>query len=176
MANLSSFLQVFLLVAPLNTDWLVSITPSILIMVATSGLLAYFFFKRNDLVKEESEASKKPTAIFSLMPALKFAALLIGIKIFTKVSLIIFGHSGFVISSVIASLAGIDAIIANLADMAGKSISLEFGLITFLLVNATNLLSKSVYSFVQGDRKFAIRFLISVIIVMASGAIWLLFI
>jgi uncharacterized membrane protein (DUF4010 family) len=176
LANLASFLQIFLLVGPLNMKWLLAILPSILIMVATAGVIAYLYFTRKEPKGEERTESKKATAIFSLMPALKFAGLLIIIKIVTKVCLILFGQAGFIISSIIASFAGLDAIIVNLAEMAGKSITFEFALLTFLMVNATNLLSKSFYSWLQGNRSFAVKFLIAAVIIAASGAVWLLFV
>ncbi len=175
LANLASFLQIFLLVGPLNTRWLMVIAPSILIMVVTAGIIAYLFFKQKEPKKEEDAQSKKATAIFSLLPALKFAGLLIVIKIVTKICLILFGQSGFIISSVIASFAGLDAIIVNLADMAGNSITFEFAFLTLLMVNATNLLSKSLYSYLQGNRSFALKFLVSAMIIAAAGASWLLF-
>jgi uncharacterized membrane protein (DUF4010 family) len=176
LANLASFLQIFLLVGPLNTKWLVAIAPSILIMIVTAGIIAYFFFKKEEPHEQEDAQSKKATAIFSLLPALKFAGLLIMIKIFTKICLILFGQSGFIISSVIASFAGLDAIIVNLADMAGNSITFEFAFLTLLLVNTTNLLSKSLYSYLQGNKSFALKFLVSAMIIAAAGASWLLFI
>ncbi len=176
LANLASFLQIFLLVGPLNTEWLMAIAPSILIMILTAGVIAYIFFKKKEPKGEEEEQGKKATAIFSLLPALKFAGLLIVIKIVTKICLILFGQSGFIISSMIASFAGLDAIIVNLADMAGNTITFEFAFLTFLMVNTTNLFSKSLYSYLQGNRSFALKFLVSAFIIAAAGASWLLFV
>ncbi len=176
LANLASFIQIFLLVGPLNPRWLIAIIPSILFMILASGLITYFFFKSSEPKKEEGSQEKKSDNIFSLLPALKFATLLIVIKIVTKICLIEFGQSGFIISSVIASFAGIDAIIVTLADMAGDTITFKFAFITFLLINATNLLSKSVYSYIQGDKRFALKFFVSVLIIIGASALWLLFI
>jgi len=176
LANLASFLQIFLLVGPLNAKWLLAIAPSILIMTLTAAGIAYFFFKKKEPKEEDEGQSKKATAIFSLLPALKFAGLLILIKIFTKICLILFGQSGFIISSVIASFAGIDAILVTLADMAGTTITFRFAFLTFVTVNATNLLSKSLYSYLQGDRSFALKFFISAVIIASSAVIGLLFI
>lgn len=176
LANLASFIQIFLLVGPLNPRWLIAIIPSILLMLLASGLITYFFFKTKEPEKQEETQEKKKHSIFSLLPALKFAALLIVIKIITKICLIEFGQSGFIISSVIASFAGIDAIIVTLADMAGGAITFKFAFITFLLINATNLLSKSVYSYLQGDKRFALKFFLSVLVIIGASAIWLLFI
>jgi uncharacterized membrane protein (DUF4010 family) len=176
LANLASFLQIFLLVGPLNPKWLVSIVPAILLMVLTAGIVALYYLRKKEPDDAPLEEQKKPSKIFSLMPALKFAGLLICVKIITKVCLILFGQSGFVISSVIASFAGIDAILVTLADMAGKTITFEFAFFTFILVNATNLFSKTLYSFLQGNRAFAFRFMIAALLIIGASATWLIFI
>lgn len=176
LANLASFIQIFLLVGPLNAKWLLSIIPSILLMIFASGIIAVIFFKKKELKETEENVEKKSVQIFSLMPALKFAALLIVIKIVTKICLILFGQSGFIISSIIASFAGIDAIIVNLADMAGHTITFKFAFITFLLINATNLLSKSAYSYLQGSKEFALKFFLSVLAIILVSTTWLFFI
>lgn len=175
LANLASFLQIFLLVGPLNPKWLVSIAPSILLMVLTAALIAFIFFKKKETKEKEGAHEEKQEHIFSLLPALKFAGLLIVIKIVTKICLIEFGQSGFIISSVIASFAGIDAIIVNLAEMAGHTITFKFAFVTFLIINATNLLSKSLYSYLQGSVQFALKFLVSILVIAAMGALWLIF-
>ncbi len=176
LANLASFFQIFLLVGPLNSKWLVSIAPAIFLMIITAGIIAFIFLKRKEPVDTAETEQKKVTKIFSLMPALKFAGILIMVKIGTKICLILFGQSGFIISSVIASFAGIDAIMVNLADMAGTTITFKFAFITFILVNATNLLSKTLYSFLQGKRKFAMSFLFSALAIIAASTLWLFFI
>lgn len=176
LANLASFLQIFLLVGPLNPKWLASIAPSILLMILTAGLISIIYFRKKEPEEQNDGQEKKAVNIFSLLPALKFAGLLIVIKIVTKISLILFGQSGFIISSVIASFAGIDAIIVTLADMAGHTITFKFAFITFLLINATNLLSKTVYSYLQGNTQFAVKFLVSVLAIVGVSALWLFFI
>lgn len=176
VANLASFLQIFLLISPLNSKWLISIAPSIFLMILMAGLMSIIFLKKKEKSKKDEKSEVKSDRIFSLVPALKFACLLIVIKIVTKVCLILFGQSGFIISSIIASFAGLDAILVNLAEMAGHTISFKFAFITFLLVNATNLLSKTAYSFLQGSRSFALKFLISALAIIAVSLTWLLFI
>lgn len=173
LANLASFLQVFLLVGPLNPKWMIFIAPSILLMVFTAGVLAFIFLKKKEPENQVEKQEERPVKIFSLMPALKFAGLLIVVKIVTKVCLILFGQSGFIISSVIASLVGLDAILVNLADLAGKTISFQFAFVTFVLVNATNLASKVVYSFLQGTKQFTVKFLLGAIAIVVSSSVWL---
>lgn len=178
IANMASFFQVFLLVGPLNNKWLIYITPTLLIIIASALVLSiWHLFDHKQEIKEKktvTEKEEKKGAIFSLGPALKFAGLLIVVKLVTKICLILFGQSGFIISSIIASFAGLDAIIINLADMAGKLISFKMALVTFLLVNATNLLSKSFYSWLQGERRFALRFFLSALFIIVTSFIGLL--
>lgn len=176
LANTSSFLQIFLLVGPLNTPLLISLLPSLLIMIISAAIISLIFLKKKDVVIKTEETETKEGKMFSLIPALKFAVLLMFVKIVTKVCLILFGQSGFVISSIIASLAGLDAVLVNLAEMAGGVITLKFATITFLLVNATNLLSKSVYSYLQGSRKFALNFFVSALIIIAASFVGFIFI
>lgn len=176
LANMASFLQIFLLVGPLNPRWLISIVPGILLMVLTAGIIAFLFLKKKEPDNAEQAQVAGKGKIFALMPALTFAGILIVVKIVTKISLVLFGQSGFIISSVIASFAGLDAILVNLAEMAGNTITFKFAFITFLLVNATNLLSKTVYSYLQGTRQFAVRFLFSALAIIASSSVLLFFI
>ena len=177
LANMASFVQIFLLVGPLNGKWLASLIPSLLIMIITAIFLSIFFLKKKEKEKKGPKViEEKNTQIFSLTPALKFAGILIVVKLLTKICLILFGSSGFLLSSVVASFAGIDAIVVNLAEMAGQSITLKFAVVTFLLVSATNLASKVVYSFFQGNRKFAFKFFLAMLFIAASSFIGLLFI
>jgi len=175
LANMASFLQVFLLVGPLNGRWLVSIIPSLLMMILSATILAIIFLRKKETLKNSPEAETREGKIFSLIPALKFALLLLVVKLVTKICLILFGQSGFVISSIIASLAGLDAVLVNLAEMAGVVITFKFALVTFLLVNATNLLSKSVFAYFQGNRKFALNFFLSSGVIILTSFLGLIF-
>jgi len=176
LANLASFLQIFVLVGPLNGKWLAALLPSLGIMLLVAAILAVFFLAKKENAQSEEKISGKAPEIFSLVPALKFAGLLIVVKLATKVCLILFGQSGFVISSVIASFAGIDAIMVNLAEMAGHTLTFKFATFTFLIVSATNLASKSLYSFLQGNRKFAFKFFASMCAIALLSFAGLLFV
>jgi len=176
LSNMASFMQVFLLAGPLNGKWLISLLPSLLIMITSSGLLAVYFLKKHEPEIQEEERGIKDFKIFSLETAFKFAVLITCVKLLTKVCLILFGKSGFIISSIIASFVGMDAIVINLAEMAGGALTLKFAALTFLLVNATNLVSKIVYSYLQGSRKFAFRFTLAISVVAIASFAGLFFI
>jgi uncharacterized membrane protein (DUF4010 family) len=180
LANLASFFQMFLLIGPLNSRWLIAILPTLIIMIVTSSILSlYFLRKKKDSEDKEKEGEISEISdkkIFSIIPALQFAILLLIVKIITNICLILFGKAGFVLSSIIASFAGVDAILINLAGMAGNSITFPFALFTFILVNATNLLAKSFYCYLQGSHRFTLKFFISVLIIIATSFIGFLFI
>ncbi len=178
IANLASFLQIFLLVGPLNPSLIIRLAPLIGSIVLVAGLLAAYYVSR----QEKEEVSVKKIAeeeperkIFSLSAALKFALLLTVIKFITKVSLLLFGQAGFLGSSVVASFAGLDAILVNLAEIADKTITFKTALLTFVLVNATNLTSKVIYSYLQGSRSFTFKLAGAFSIVIATSIVVYLF-
>ncbi|MFA6016780.1 MAG: DUF4010 domain-containing protein [Patescibacteria group bacterium] len=169
-ANLSSFLQHFILLASVNLIFLSKNFIYIFSISVTACILGFYFLKREDKKLEnlnETKENLKKDKIFSLLPALKFALLFLFIKIATKFALIIFGNNGFIISTILGAVTGLDAVTINTAELAGKTISFQTGVITLILANAVNLLSKSGYAFAQGSRDFAKKFLVSVIIIIA---------
>ena len=64
----------------------------------------------------------------------------------------------------------------KIAEMAGNTITLKFAVITFLLVSATNLASKVAYSFFQGNRKFAVKFFTSMVVITVVSFVGLIFV
>lgn len=180
LANLASFFQMFLLIGPLNGKWLVAILPTLIIMIVTATLLSIYFLRvrksEEPAPSSEAEAEVVEKRIFSIIPALKFAGLILVVKLLTNLSLILFGKAGFVAGSVIASFAGVDAILINLAGMAGTKITFGFALFTFILVNATNLTAKTVYCYLQGSRSFTLKFSASMLIIIAASFLGFLFV
>ncbi len=180
LANLASFFQMFLLIGPLNRQWLIAILPTLLIMIVAATALSVYFLKFRKAPDEEpddeSESEVVEKRIFSIVPALQFAALILIVKLLTGLSLIFFGKAGFVAGSVIASFAGVDPILINLAGMAGTKITFGFALFTFILVNATNLSAKTLYCYLQGSRSFAIKFMIAMLIIIGSSFLGFLFV
>jgi uncharacterized membrane protein (DUF4010 family) len=171
LANLASFIQIFLLVGPLNVDFLVKIFPSLVGMIISAGIISIYYFSKTGKVAPVNTIEKSNRKIFSLLPALRFAVLILVVKIITGIGLIYFGHIGFLISSIISSIAGPDPILINLATSSPTSISLSFALLVFLSVNAANLLSKMAYSYLQGSKTFAKAISISLLIIIISSAL-----
>ena len=162
-SNLASFFQIFILVASINGLFLVKITPLILAIIIGSFLPVLFFLKKKESIKEEelkeTKERLKKDEIFALGPALKFAVIFLLIRIVTKTSLALFGNKGFLVTIGIASITGIDAVTINLSELAGTAVSFKTGVLALILANAVNLLGKTVYSFTQGKKEFALNLL-----------------
>lgn len=173
-ANLSSFVQMFILLASVNGLFLVDNTLFIISISASALVMGgYFYFQKNR--RDENLSDTKVTLerdhIFSLAPALQFALIFLGIKLVTKTSLLLFGNSGFLVSNVLGALTGLDAVTINIAELAGRAVTFQTGIIAIALANSVNLLSKSIYTYLQGSREFATKFSASVgIILLASFA------
>jgi len=177
LANLASFFQLFVLIASTNGPLLVASSRLLFILILTSVLSTIFFLKQNGGSSEnlnETKEKLQQTQIFSLAPALRFAVIYLLVGVFAKIALTFFGEGGFYITSGIAALTGIDAVILNLSALVGKSLSLSAGIYTIILINAVNLTSKCVYSFLQGKREFAWRFSAAMLFIIVSSlfALW----
>jgi uncharacterized membrane protein (DUF4010 family) len=177
-ANLASFFQHFILIASINTLFLAKNTVFILAIIISATALSVFYLRKKDPTAptglKEVKSQLSEDKIFSLSSALKFTFIFLLVKIFTKISLQIFGSSGFLITSTIAALTGIDAVTINASELAGNLISYQTGLITLVLANAVNLLSKSVYTFMSGNKQFALKFTIGSIIIILSSTVGIL--
>ncbi|MFA9289293.1 MAG: MgtC/SapB family protein [Weeksellaceae bacterium] len=173
-ATFMSFFPVIILTAPINLEFLIRLLPTLLILLVSFAVAGYIFWKVLPQPTKETEVQKKKNgAIFSLKPALIFASLYIGIKLITKIALQLFGEGGFLASSAIAGFTGIDAVTINVADLAGDQISFFTAIMAFLIVNAVNLIAKTIYIYLQGEREFALKYgtTIGVIIVLSFAGL-----
>lgn len=169
IANLISFFPILIILSSLNAKLLVTALPVFLVVIIVTVLLTGFFYRRS--VKEKHPKSKEDTShqIFDLTSALKFMGLFLAVNIISKIALELFGSSGFLLTSAIGALPGIDAVVINIAQLAGGRVNLELAMWALIIANGVNLLAKSFYSFVQGDKSFAIKFLVCMLLIIASS-------
>ncbi len=157
-ANAASFIQILILVAPVSFAFLGKIFVPTAILAIGMFAIAYSMHG----VSQETEpavridADKRDKDIFKLEPALKFALVLTLVKLFTKLALVYLGDSGFLASSLLASVAGMDAIIINISQLVNSAeIALSLGYVTYMGANAVNLATKVIYSYSTGNASFA---------------------
>ena len=111
----------------------------------------------------------KNDKIISLKHALSFALLLIFVRFITKSSLTFFGESGFLITSILGALTGIDAVTINLSELAGRMVTKEYALLALLCINATNMIGKIVFSAMYGKKDYTVKyFWASVFVIIVS--------
>lgn len=174
-ANAVSFIPVILLLASFNPPLLVAAIPLILVLLISAITVGVFWQRVATKEKKQKMVENKEVneshSIFSLSSALKFVGIYLLINIVSKVALEFFGTSGFLITTALGALTGIDAVVINTAQLAGSRIDISLALWALILANAINLLAKSVYSFMQGSREFASKFLISMLIIIALSIV-----
>lgn len=177
-SNFSSFIQHAVLIASVNSLFFANIFIYLISLLFSSFLLGLYFLNRKDKSATdnltETREQLKEDKIFSLGPALKFALIFFLVTIITKVSLVLFGDSGFLVTATLASVTGMDATTINVSQLAGTSISYMTALLALILSNSVNLLFKSFYGYSQGSKKFARSFFISMMIVILLSFIGLM--
>lgn len=180
LANFMSFFPIIFLIGSIDVNFLLETLPTLLLIIISALVVSLFFLFQKSPKDVEAEKKKdekiEESQIFALKPALKFALIFLAIRIFSQISLELFGESGFLATSAISAFTGIDAPTINIASLAGDKISTQVGIVAFILVNSVNLLAKSFYSFIQGKKEFALKFTLSSLIIIAASLAGLLFV
>jgi uncharacterized membrane protein (DUF4010 family) len=177
VANLASFFQIGLVLLAINSLFFLRVLPSLLLLIISGSIVSVYFLLKREKGRKTTRkiTGVKTHEIFNLAPALKFALLFLVINIISKLSLLFFGNNAFLLTTGIGALAGLDAVMINTAELAGRNVEYQLAGVAFLLANAVNLSAKSVYSFLQGDRSFAIQLSISFLIIILTSALGLFF-
>lgn len=175
-ANAISFLPIAILLATLNPSLFISFLPVLITITLVPTVIGIWYLYqsrkegngKNKKINEDLAADHK---IFSITSALKFVGIYLLINVISKVALEFFGTSGFLITTILGSLTGIDAIVINTAQLAGSAIDMTLAVWALILANGTNLLAKSAYSFMQGSKQFAFKFFISMVAIIIFSLI-----
>jgi uncharacterized membrane protein (DUF4010 family) len=175
LATLVSFLPVAMILASLNSQLFVSFLPVLASLIISSLMIGFFFLRASSASKNQKVVDSKKIdqshQIFSLTSALRFMGIYLVINIMSKIAIEFYGSNGFLVTSALGALTGIDAIVINTSQLSGNQISLTLGVWALVLANGVNLLAKTTYSYLQGTREFALKYLLcSVIIITASIA------
>jgi uncharacterized membrane protein (DUF4010 family) len=185
LANVVSFLQITVLIAPISLGLLRLILPFLFTLMLTGSIVAFYLLQNGKQLKKSATAAKSEiipepseddSQIFRLAPAIKFAVLLTTVKIVASISLELIGSSGFIVTALIASFTGIDAITITLAELFNKaSVNVSMATTVFILINVVNLGSKILYSYLSGSKAFFKQFSISIsVILIIATAVQLL--
>lgn len=168
LANMVSFFQISIIIAVFNSIFFLRLLPVIAAMIIAALLIIVYFLSKKEKDKLTYNQNQ-PKHIIDIKSALKFALLFIIISIISKISLELIGSSGLLTTTAIGALIGLDAVMINTAQLAGNRIDMNLAVNAFLLANAINLIAKSAYAFVNGKKEFATKFLMSMLIIIASS-------
>ena len=171
-ANLVSFVPIALLLISLNPGLFISFLPVLLSLFISALAIGVWQFRQALTTKKSNQKDNEVGAghsIFSLTSALKFVAIYLVINIISKVALEFFGTGGFLLTTALGSLTGVDAVVINTAQLAGNRIDMNLAVWALILANAVNLSAKSVYSYLQGSREFAIKFFLSMLLIIVTS-------
>jgi len=167
LANLASFIQIAILLSPINPQFMVKLIPALLILIVSILISAYYFLQKKEKVVKLNTKKEKVLSdenIFEIGSAIKFAIIYIGISIVSKIALEFFGSGAFLVTTALGAFAGLDAVMINTAQLAGSRIDFTLAVWAFLIANAVNLTGKVIYSFLQGKSDFAFKFAVSIVI------------
>lgn len=171
-ATMVSFFPILFLLAALNVSLFTAFAPILLILVITSLIIGVYFMSFAKNTEEHLVDEKKIVhshKIFDIVSAFKFAGIFLLINIGSKIALALWGDAGFLLTTALGALTGIDAVVINAAQLVGTRIDMSLGVWSLLLANTVNLFAKSMYAYLQGSRDFAMRFFISMCTVVGTS-------
>jgi uncharacterized membrane protein (DUF4010 family) len=171
LANTTSFVQMMLLVLPLNATFFTYSSLFFAVLLASGVVVSVILNLR---AREGSQPIPSGTTVFSLHSALKFALIFSLIRSGSQVARQVFGESGVIITSAFGAIAGMDAIVITIADMAGKSLTFSNALIALVVANTVNLGTKILYAKTNGSPAFFRLFALSVCVIIAASIATLL--
>lgn len=173
ISNLVSFIQIAIIIGSINIFFLIKLLPIITAMVIGGVLIALFFLRSKDRVASTKTETVETKKIINLPGALKFIALFVFVSVISKIALAIFGGSGFLVTTALGAVVGLDAVMINTSQVAGSSIDFRLATIAFILANAVNLIGKSIYAFLHGKREFAYKFSASILLIISLSLLGL---
>ncbi len=136
-------------------------------------------FNRKTDKKEKKNVHKKGIEFdtpFALKPAIKFGLMYLAVVSVSQISLFYLGDSGFIVSSMIASLHGLDEITITTATLVGKEITMNLGLTVLVIAACVNLVVKVVFVSISGNVVFRTKVAKMFFFTIIGGVLALLFV
>jgi len=189
LANFSSFLRIIVVTAMVNIYFIKYALFPLLAMSIT--MLVIYLWPRlmgkdskEIAIKENIKANSDKImssnikklglsfhSPFSFKPALIFGMIYIIVLGFTKVTLHYLGESGFLLSSFISSLSGMDAITISTASFAGSEVSYEIAALVLIIATSINLAAKALLASFLSNNFFRKKLLYTFSIVIIVGVV-----
>lgn len=171
LSNTASFVQMMLLVLPLNAAFFTNSSLFFAVLLITGIIVSALFHFRS---KDTAQQTQVAASIFSLKSALKFAVIFSLIRTGSQVARQLFGESGVIFTSAIGAIAGMDAVVITIADMAGKSLTYSNALAALAVANTVNLSMKIFYAKTNGSPAFFRQFAVAMGVIILTSVLSLL--
>lgn len=171
LSNTASFVQMMLLVLPLNAAFFTNSSLFFAVLLVTGIIVSALLHFRS---KDTAQQTQAAASIFSLKSALKFAVIFSLIRTGSQVARQLFGESGVIFTSAIGAIAGMDAVVITIADMAGKSLTYSNALGALAVANTVNLGMKIFYAKTNGSPAFFRMFAVAMTVIIITSVLTLL--
>lgn len=172
-STLVSFLPLAFLLVTLNLSLFVFFIPVLITLVFTTFAVGVYFLysSKNEEINLDEKKITEKHKIFDLVAALRFVGIFLMISLASKFALLFFGNAGFLTATGLGALSGLDAVVVSTASLAGSTIGLKIGIWALVLANSANLIAKAIYSFMEGSREFAYKYLVSILIIIGTSVL-----
>lgn len=168
------FIRVIFIIAIINPILLSQLFLPLLVMGILSFVIAFFFSKKKEKIKNIDLKLKQP---FALSPALKFGLLFALILLIAKIAQISFGDTGLYITSLLSGLADVDVITLTMSGLSKSgSISYLVASTCILIAIAANTVIKISLAYFLGTKKFgrSLLWIFGLIFLIGFGVLFLL--
>jgi len=164
VSNAVSFVEILFTTYIIGVELFFKVVPIVFLLFVTGVIASLFFTFRQRLknIKHEDiddlNINYEP---FSLMPALKFVGLILGIQIIIQLIKILLPSA---VSIFLVSLTGVigltpgTIVIGNLLSFG--NVSLKLAVLAFILLNFVNFIAKIIYSYKLGNKELGNRILV----------------
>jgi uncharacterized membrane protein (DUF4010 family) len=145
------FFRIIFIIAVLSTSLLGKLLFPLMMMGIMSLIIAFFFSKKKEKIKNVDLKLKQP---FALWPAFKFGLLFALILLISKLAQIFFGDTGLYATSLLSGFADADVIALTMTGLFNSgSISAIVASTCILLAIVANTLIKIGFAYVLGTKK-----------------------
>ena len=171
LANVVSFVQIGILILPLNISLFISLVPILLLMLVSGIVITIYYLKKEQRQSEDSNAYETSKKIINLKGALVFVGLFLLVNLFSKIGLLLFGEGGLLLTTGLGAMVGLDAVMINIAQLTTSTITITLASIAFIIANSVNLSAKIMYSYLLGTKEFTKKFGLGMAIIIILSII-----
>ena len=170
------FIRILIEVVVVNIKLLPALVVPMITMAVLSGACAFLYYRRSSGQSVKHGTKNVPLKNpFSLFSALKFALLFGIVLLLVKYVQQNFPQQGFYIVAALAGLTDVDAITLSMADYAKSGGDNKTAVTSITIAAITNTLVKCGFVFIFGQGKIRLLIAIATVVILAGGAVSILF-